>query len=319
MCVIVYKPEGVDLPDEITLRSCFVQNPDGAGYMLPSGDGVLIKKGYMSFSAFYNAVLDDYNKDKPLVMHFRIGTQGGNTPQNTHPFPLSDEVDDLRELKILTEVGIAHNGIINLTSNYKMTNTSDTMDFITEYLSLIINDSDWYKGKYFGKDKLLVERLIGGYNKLAIMSKDGHTELIGEFQKDGECYYSNLHHKNTYAQYKLYDSYDDYDIISYGETEEDNEYTLEELYEMGWTDPDGWREELDLHYHKYLARAGWFDFNPESCPAALEGDFDWCTSCLNYAKCNLDAGDDFDKNDCTYGDKCSGCKYKKDCPNNSGV
>ena len=306
------------MPSEATLKSCFIINPDGAGYMFPTPTGVHIKKGYMTFKEFYEAVMEDYekDKDKPFVMHFRIGTQGGNIPANTHPFPLSDEIDDLKVLDIMSSVGIAHNGIIRLTSTYSLTTTSDTMDFITDYLSLIIKDNKWYEGKYFDKDKLLIERLIGGYNKLAIMSEDGHTELIGDFHKDGECYYSNLNHKASYAQYNLYN---DYDIIEYAEDkdESDDDYTLDELYEMGWSSPEDYRDVLDSHYNKFLTKDGWFDFNDQSCPSALEGDYEWCTQCLSYAKCHLGADKDFNKYDCRYGNKCSKCKYKHDCVNSS--
>ena len=47
MCVIVYKPAGCPMPDEATLRSCWDTNPDGAGMMLPDGDAVRIRKGFM--------------------------------------------------------------------------------------------------------------------------------------------------------------------------------------------------------------------------------------------------------------------------------
>lgn len=35
MCIIVYKPEGATMPSTDTLRRCFEENPDGAGFMWP--------------------------------------------------------------------------------------------------------------------------------------------------------------------------------------------------------------------------------------------------------------------------------------------
>ena len=101
-------------------------------------------------------------------------------------------MDDLKRLRAKTEIGIAHNGIIDLTSskyNYTVT-YSDTMKFITDYLTLIIHNKNYYKDK----DTLtLIERLIE--SKMAIMDGDGHTELIGNFIEDNGCYYSNNYFK----------------------------------------------------------------------------------------------------------------------------
>lgn len=33
MCIIVCKPEGAAMPSTDTLRRCFEENPDGAGFM----------------------------------------------------------------------------------------------------------------------------------------------------------------------------------------------------------------------------------------------------------------------------------------------
>lgn len=195
MCIIVYKPTTAKMPNKKTLIKCWNNNKDGAGYMFPSKGSVIIKKGFMKFNDFYNNLKSDlkrYGEFTPFVLHFRIQTQGGVNPQYTHPFPLSSDMDNLKKLRVKTDIGIAHNGIIDLTSsryNYTVT-YSDTMKFITDYLSLIIHDKYYYKDK----DKLtLIERLIE--SKMAIMDGDGHTELIGEFIEDNGVYYSNDYYK----------------------------------------------------------------------------------------------------------------------------
>jgi predicted glutamine amidotransferase len=136
-----------------------------------------------------------YSKDTDFVMHFRISTQGGVNKQCCHPFPLSRKMDDLKCTRAKSKIGIAHNGIIDLTTEYgytaKATITySDTMKFITDYLSLIIKDRFFYKDD----DMLeLIARLAD--SKLAIMDETGHTTLIGEFEKCNGVYYSNEYYK----------------------------------------------------------------------------------------------------------------------------
>lgn len=280
----------VCMPSKDTLKNCFENNPDGAGYMFPTKKGVCIKKGFMDFESFYNSLMSDYNvtgEECPYVMHFRIGTQGGNIPANTHPFPISQNIDDLRQLNFYSDVALAHNGIISLTTNYSINSTtSDTMDFITQYLCLIINESKWYKEKYQDKAKLLIERLIGGSNKLAIMSKDGHTELIGNFiyEKTDNCYYSNSSYSYSKPKY-------DYSIGN-------------PLYDY------------DIDFDKYMDNDGWYNFKEWNCPYILCDMFDYCYSCKNYAKCWLGAyeDDDFDKENCVQG-HCKNCKYSEECPN----
>jgi predicted glutamine amidotransferase len=193
----VYKPTTAKMPSKRTLQKCWDNNRDGAGYMFPSNGNVVIKKGFMKFKDFYANLQNDlkrYGEFTPFVLHFRIQTQGGVNPQYTHPFPLSADMDDLKKLRVKTDIGIAHNGIIDLTSSlYSKTVTySDTMKFITDYLTLIIHDKDYYKDI----DKLtLIERLIE--SKMAIMDGDGHTELIGFFIEDNGCYYSNIYYKDS--------------------------------------------------------------------------------------------------------------------------
>ena len=122
MCIIVYKPTGVNFPTKNTLKTCFEHNPDGAGFMYALGGEVHIEKGLMSFTKFYNALKIARKKageDAPFVMHFRISTQAGTRADCTHPYPLSQNMDDLRKLSTTAKIGVAHNGVISLTSeNY---------------------------------------------------------------------------------------------------------------------------------------------------------------------------------------------------------
>ena len=53
---------------------------------------VHIRKGFMDFESFWNAV-KDLPTDKDRVFHFRIATSGKISPECCHPFVLSDNLD----------------------------------------------------------------------------------------------------------------------------------------------------------------------------------------------------------------------------------
>ena len=190
MCVIAYKPKNLAFPEEKILENCFWNNSDGAGFMYAYKGNVHFQKGYQTFKSFMNAL----NKARavtgdnvPYVMHFRIATQGYEKTM-THPFPLSSNMKKLKKLHGDCNIGIAHNGILDITSDGSR-QYSDTMKFITDYLSLIIRKYSWFKDE---RTKMLIERLIEG-SRLSILDKNGHCELMGEGweQDDNGIWYSN--------------------------------------------------------------------------------------------------------------------------------
>lgn len=191
MCVIVYKPAGEPLPSKDILLRCFTKNNDGAGMMFVKGDKVHIQKGYFTFERFYTDAKANCSKSTPAVFHFRISTAGGVHSELTHPFAVSENRRECIDSITTCDVGIAHNGVISIDHEY---NDSDTLAFVYKYLSLIADKPDWYKSEDNVK---LVSVLIGSYNKLAIMSSDGHVELIGDFIRDNGIYYSNTSYKEV--------------------------------------------------------------------------------------------------------------------------
>lgn len=209
MCIAIYKKSGIKAPSNDILKRCFNKNPQGAGYMYvdKSIDKVIIRKGFMNFNEFIN----DYKStiknpfDIDIVYHFRISTQGGINKELCHPFPLVDNYDDMRKLNFKADCAIAHNGIIELTSERyyqgfglqygtRGASYNDTMTFIKDYLSLIIDNQNWYNDKNKCK---LIEKLIGN-SRLAILDKTGHCELIGNWILDDGIYYSNSCYKGTF-------------------------------------------------------------------------------------------------------------------------
>jgi len=197
MCIIVVKKAGIPLPNKQTLKTCWNNNSDGAGYMLARRKSVTIRKGFMDFDSFYNSLRSVKNsEDLPIVLHFRITTHGGTFPQNTHPFPVTDSVEEIRKLKCRTTLGIAHNGIIKIGGNSKI---SDTMNFVIEELSLFNQICpNWYKDEL--SLKFIKQRID---SKLAILDRFGHIATVGQFYEEDGILYSNY----SYMEYSNYGSY----------------------------------------------------------------------------------------------------------------
>lgn len=251
MCIIVYKPKDIEFPSWATLEKCFKSNSDGAGYMYSDGERVHIRKGFMNWKSLkksLKATKKLVGDKEPFVLHFRIGTQGGNVQSNCHPFPLSKSMEDLRLLGCNCEIGVAHNGIISLTSTYsKNVDYSDTMKFITDYLSLIIKSKDYYKSR---ATLTLIQRLVE--SKLAILNADGHCELIGDFIEDGGVFYSNSSYRESYVKSSF--KWDDY---------------------WGWGDTEACYNPYD--YGTEVCK--------DNCPVEQIGDTSFCVDCVDFGRC----------------------------------
>jgi len=266
MCIIVYKPGNVTMPDYETLKNCFDNNGDGAGYMFADNNKVHIVKGLMTFDGFlrsFTKTVKQYGKDRAYVLHFRWSTQAGIRRDCTHPFPLSKNMNELRKLKTTCDIGIVHNGIIPLTSSYSKTiSYSDTMEFITGYLSLIIKNRGYYKDKDTLK---LIEKLTE--SKLAVLDGAGHCELTGDdWLCDNGVFYSN-------------DSYQVPTVFS----------------SFGVGDDDCFPQRL-THYERYYnPMTGCYDFDNSNCPLFEEGIDLYCGHCRDFGACYSNAGADREK------------------------
>jgi hypothetical protein len=331
MCIIAYKPQNVAMPSKKLLQICFNNNPDGAGYMIASGGNVIYRKGFMDFGGFYSSLtsaIKRYGEDVPYVLHFRISTQAGVNKQCCHPFPLSEDMDELKQLKGRCDIGIAHNGIISLTSSYSKAKIdySDTMKFITDYLSLIIRNKNYYKDK---NTLTLIDRLIDG-SRLAILDSTGHCELIGHgWEESCGVYYSNSSYmapkvaKYDYGYYhyggytyldKLYDSDEYQNLYEKWATAEDEaqrniyDALLTKMESGGAVEYNKEDETEDCSsYDNYYSRnsaaynpaTGEYDFTESNCPYAVY-DEDWaCEHCSNRHYCyflgNINEGDEDNK------------------------
>ena len=191
MCVICASPAGIRQPSIPEIERMFHWNPHGAGYMYARGGKVIIHKGFMNLDDFVTAILNEqFTAQDSVVYHFRISTQAGVNPEMTHPFPLTNQLEYMKELDVKCGCGIAHNGIIRLTTDPNEKEYSDTALFIAEYLSKYIRrPSDLLSQPLLN----MVEHLIR--SKMAILDGSGYIATVGTFFNDRGLLFSNLHHR----------------------------------------------------------------------------------------------------------------------------
>ena len=286
MCIIAYKPTNIDFPSDTILKNCYENNPDGAGFMYALHGKVYIKKGYQTWESFKNA-LEKARKETgdkvPYVMHFRIATQGYEKTM-THPFPLSSNMSNLKRLLYDCNIGVAHNGILDITSDGSK-DYSDTMKFITDYLCLIIRSYFWWKDD---RTKALIENLIDG-SRLAILDKNGHCELMGKGweEKDG-IYYSNgsySYEKKIYTWPKWNDGYYDDGYYFKPVTIHSSGTTKKSKKKSGRVEVPSFPS-YDPFWEKYYdMQNGLYMFTEGNCPATVDGDNTYCNACQNCTCC----------------------------------
>jgi len=183
MCILVFKPKGINFPTKEVLENCFLMNPDGSGYAWVDRSGIShIRKGFLTFHDFYESISQNMKKltKFDVSLHFRFATHGSVSSGNCHPFPVSCRINDLKSTVIDGKFKImAHNGIISSLGNRaKKTKSdlSDTMVFSKELRS-------------FGENNRQNKRILES-GKFVIMDRKG-SRRYGNFIEEDGIFYSN--------------------------------------------------------------------------------------------------------------------------------
>lgn len=192
MCIAVFKPMGERFPTKTEFKTMFRNNPDGCGFMYADGNKVVIKKGYMTFAAFWQAFKPYRDmKEKAFAFHFRIATHGGVSRSMCQPFPYADNIRELKRLETRAPLGIAHNGMIPITDEARK--ISDTALFIKKYLTRIVRTPHNIKQV----DLDIIEACID--SKMILLQPNGSAYLIGKFIHDDGLYFSNASYCYSYS------------------------------------------------------------------------------------------------------------------------
>lgn len=167
MCVIIYKPAGVDMPSFALLYKARSRNPHGCGLCSPT----VTYKG-LSFISFLKA-LKRVPKEEPLLIHFRYATHGSVKRSNCHPFYDS-------------EIGthFMHNGMLYGIQSYQ--DKTDSEFAFEHFLQPVIKEYS-LQSEELGME---VDNIIG-YSKFAFMQGE-KVRLFGDFILLDRLYFSNL-------------------------------------------------------------------------------------------------------------------------------
>ena len=211
MCIIAVSKKGVRQPTLEQLHNMYENNPDGAGFMYAREGQVHIHKGFMVWEDFEREIKKQaFTENDPVVYHFRISTQAGVKPTMTHPFPLTTSLQLCEALDLTCPVGVAHNGIIHMTSFAKETRYSDTAYFICWYMTRLIREHDDIT------DPAVIDMIENlTTSKWAILDgATGDIETVGKFTDVNGLLFSNT----TYIKYipaKKYGGYGAYGATGY--------------------------------------------------------------------------------------------------------
>ena len=208
MCIIVAKKKGLELPTKEILKNCFNYNSDGAGIMFNDGNQVFIEKGFMDFNSFYSrleALDKEFNLvNSDLALHFRISTSGNVDQGNCHPYPISTETSQLRNLSLVTDIGMAHNGVIRKHIPETRSILNDTQTFIKNFVYNMYSSNKEFLT--VGANIKALEEEAG--SKLCFITKD-NMYIIGKFiEETNGILYSN----DTYLSYDYGWGYEDYSV-----------------------------------------------------------------------------------------------------------
>lgn len=191
MCVAAVVPAGKRLSEDV-LRAMHQSNRDSWGfgfwtpYATPAPAGSTRPEGFLitvKNTTTSDDMVESYDKalkiegrnEKPHLVHFRIRTSGLVNHVNAHPFNIKGGL-------------LIHNGMLD---GHDGGNYSDTY-----YFSKVFGDH-LPKG-ITPEQKEFLGKLVGSYNKLAILHDDGSTSIINE--KQGSYIDDDVWVSNTYWQ-----------------------------------------------------------------------------------------------------------------------
>jgi hypothetical protein len=203
MCIAIVKPAGANVPSYDRILNSWESNQDGGGFAVQRKGKTLIKyeKGYFDMDKYYNKLVDTIKPEDTALIHMRITTHGGTSKECCHPFPISQDYDNMRETHGKCKKIMMHNGILGgAFGQVDKPGVSDTMELV-KYLAKA--NFDTY-GEGFQR---LMEPILGSGNKVAVLTEDGYT-LAGKgwIKEDDGCYYSNGTYEDYYSKYCGYNN-----------------------------------------------------------------------------------------------------------------
>jgi len=159
MCIAIYKPAG-QWASKQELRTCYQNNPHGAGYAWHDGEQIHLIKGFFSWRSFWKSFKQHVTAETPAFIHFRIKTSGKQDAEHCHPFAMKYGV-------------LMHNGpCINYKHCSGDGERSDTRQFVEDFVGEL--DS-----RQFRRLQPMIED-FAGTEKIVAMFNDGEVVICNE-------------------------------------------------------------------------------------------------------------------------------------------
>ena len=167
MCIGVVIPAGLVISEKI-IRLCMNRNPDGNGVAYINKKGLVETEKSIDFSEtgkakfisrYYEIARQKAASKHPMLLHFRVATQGRISHDNCHPFKVKGGV-------------LIHNGTMFYAANGRDDVLSDTGKFAVKY-------GDKLSYEFVQQHKEGLGAALGS-NKLAFLYDGGHTAVINE-------------------------------------------------------------------------------------------------------------------------------------------
>ena len=167
MCIGVLIPPGMVI-DENIIRLCMTRNPDGNGIAYINKKGIVESEKSIDFSEggkakfisrYYELARQKHTAKHPMLLHFRVATQGAISQNNCHPFKVKGGV-------------LIHNGTLFYSTNGRWAEQSDTGMFAERYGEKLSHEFVEEHKEQLG--------IVLGHNKLAFLYDGGMTSVINE-------------------------------------------------------------------------------------------------------------------------------------------
>lgn len=166
MCVAIVARIGHRVSN-LQMYAGWTRNKDGGGFAYVHDGKVVISKGFMTYSeliAAYSAAFELYGATSAFLVHMRVRSAGSVSQANTHPFPVMGGA-------------LIHNGTMFTPTGEKLgpadDRWSDTRGFAES-----LHDKLSYENACLAKTKL--EKLIGAFNKIALLYDNGQFVILNE-------------------------------------------------------------------------------------------------------------------------------------------
>ena len=232
MCVITVCKNRKLTEDE--LHKMWEGNPEGAGVAWVEGGKVHYKKGIMKLAelkAFYNS----RSFSLPHIVHFRIASAGGVSPELTHPFTCSK--DSALTLKHEgSEEALFHNGTYSKWGEILATTAIATGTKVVGPVS----DSRLIAMLRFWVPEMLPQVAKESYGRIAIISPDGKVHTWGNFTEHDGIATSNDYWLAKPQVLTCSNSH-----IGGGEDGDDNPFSIDQSFFLS-------QEKADKKYRKQL-------------------------------------------------------------------